>query len=98
MDVWRQLNPKVIQYIWVMATDGRVSAAWLDRIYLNKKHQNQLIRVCNFTSWVFRPSFTVVSVVPSLLVRHQQCPYWQFNVQLVRDEAFCQAFSDFWGQ
>lgn len=90
IDVWRQLNSTVRQYTWVKVTDSKVSAARLDRVYLDKKHQNWLME-----STVGFLDHHIVTVVLYLLVRHQRCPCWQFNVRLVRDEAFCRAFSEF---
>ena len=35
MDVWRMKHPSAKQFTWVKISDGRVSAARLDRLYMS---------------------------------------------------------------
>ena len=41
VDAWRKLHPTSRQYTWVKVTEGRVSAARLDRFYVNKTCSNR---------------------------------------------------------
>ena len=77
-------------------TEGRVSAARLDRFYVNKTCNNRLTAA--IISPVGVSYHHLVTVHFSLMVHPQRSPYWHFNIRLMYDETFCQSFSDFWGQ
>lgn len=42
-DIWRENNPSVKQYTWVKVSDGRISAARLDRLYLSNSMKSRII-------------------------------------------------------
>lgn len=43
VDVWRMKHPSVRQYTWVKITDGRVSAARLDRFYVSGSFTTRVV-------------------------------------------------------
>lgn len=96
IDVWRKLHPVDRHYTWVKVTEGSVRAARLDRVYVNQTYNNRLIKATILP--VGFSDHHLVMVDFSLLTHPQRCPYWHFNVRLIHDQAFCQAFSDFWNQ
>ena len=43
VDVWRVKHPQVRQHTWVKVSDGNVSAARLDRVYMSQSFSNRLL-------------------------------------------------------
>lgn len=95
-DAWRQCHPTSRQYTWVRASGGRVSAARLDRLYINKTQANRVKRAhISPVAFSDHHLVTLDCAVPSCVSR---CPYWRLNVRLLQDVSFCQAFRVFWEQ
>lgn len=98
MDVWRKLHPTDRQYTWVKITDGNVRAARLHRIYINQIYNNRLVNaiISPVLGSSSRFSDHHILLADFSLIRCQRCPYWTFNLRLIRDRTFCQRFSDYW--
>ena len=43
VDVWRVKHPQVRQHTWVKVSDGNMSAARLDRVYMSQSFSNRLL-------------------------------------------------------
>ncbi|KAK7879312.1 hypothetical protein WMY93_033909 [Mugilogobius chulae] len=96
VDTWRQCHPTARQYTWVRVSAGRVSAARLDRIYINQSHRNH-VRGAQIIPTGFSDHHLGVMDY-SLPVRAPRCPYWRMNLKLLQENEFINAFEEFWRQ
>ncbi len=95
VDVWRVKHLRGRQYTWVKVSDGRVSAARLDRVYMSQSFANRLLN-SNIHPVGFTDHHLVtlkVHVSPTISTR----TYWHFNIRLLQDRDFCRKFEVFWG-
>ncbi|KAI4886392.1 hypothetical protein NFI96_001747 [Prochilodus magdalenae] len=94
IDVWREKHPQVKQYTWVKVSEGRVSAARLDRFYVSCS-----VRHRTGQSAISPTGFSDhhLCTVDFLFVTHARkgC-VWYFNRKLLQDKAFCESFKVFW--
>ena len=93
-DTWRELHPVSRQYSWTKVSEGRISAARLDRIYVNTTFSNR-VRKAAITPVGFSDHHLMM-VELSLSVPKIHSPYWHFNIRLMQDQLFCDFFSCFW--
>uniref|UniRef100_A0A3B1KAN1 Reverse transcriptase domain-containing protein n=1 Tax=Astyanax mexicanus TaxID=7994 RepID=A0A3B1KAN1_ASTMX len=95
IDCWRIKHPTLNQFTWVkMMTEGRTSAARLDRFYIPNSHCNRVVR-----AHVVPVSFSdhcAVTVHLAFSACHRRAAYWKFNVKLLQDVTFCSSFREFW--
>ena len=87
VDVWRMKHPSVRQYTWVKITDGRVSAARLDRFYVSGSFTTRVVN-CQILPVVFTDHHLIVM---ELILSPTGKPksFWHFNVKLLHDKLFC---------
>lgn len=92
--MWRMKHPSVRQYTWVKITDGRVSAARLDRFYMSGAFIARVIN-CQIIPVGFTDHHLVVM---ELILSPTGKPksFWHFNVKLLHDHSFCENFKLFW--
>ncbi len=93
-DVWRNFNYRVKQYTWTHVCDNLLSMARLDRFYVFKYH-------CSFfiNSSIVPVGFSDHSLVVCTLKLSSvklSSPYWHFNVSLLSDLKFKEAFKFYW--
>lgn len=94
LDVWRELHPDSRQYSWVKVSDGKITAARLDRFYVRKIHRNRMKR-----DTIIPVGFSdhqLITIDMTLFVAATPSPYWKFNVRLVQVKVFCEYFALFW--
>ncbi len=93
-DVWRSFHINQRQYTWTHAKDNVLSLARLDRLYCFKHHFN-VLRGCSIHPVGFS-DHSLVQV--SIFVKDVKCSsaYWHFNVTLLSDIVFIDAFKYFW--
>lgn len=94
VDVWREAFPDVKQYTWTKVNSNRVSAARLDRIYVQRSFCEKFI-----DSSIIPTPFSdhhYVSVNITSAQSTFKCPYWRFSNRLLQDENFVHSFSLFW--
>ncbi|KAI4877209.1 hypothetical protein NFI96_028665 [Prochilodus magdalenae] len=94
IDVWREKHPQVKQYTRVRVSEGRVSAARLDRFYVSCS-----VRHRNGQSGISPTGFSDhhLCTVDFLFVTHvRKGCVWYFNRKLLQDKVFCESFKVFW--
>jgi len=96
IDVWREKNNTVKQYTWTRVSQGRISAARLDRIYIKRKENNRVMECKIVPCCVSDHHFITVNIA----LTNQKCksPYWKFNVALLKDQDFVEKFELFWSE
>lgn len=94
VDVWREAFPNIKQYTWLKVNSNMVSAARLDRIYVQRsaseKFHNSCITPTSLSDHHYM-SVTVTSAQSTF-----KCPYWRFSNRLLQDHNFVHAFTLFW--
>ncbi len=94
VDVWRLQNPSARQYTWCRCANGRLSLARLDRIYVNSDSLN-VVGHADVAPSGFSDHHMVTLHLLSP-ARNRGAAYWTFNVSLLQNEAFLDAFRAFW--
>jgi len=96
IDVWREKNNTLKQYTWTRVSQGRISAARLDRIYIKRKENNRVMECKIVPCCVSDHHFITVNIA----LTNQKCksPYWKFNVALLKDQDFVEKFELFWSE
>lgn len=93
-DVWRVFHPTQRQYTWTHVKDNVLSMARLDRFYCFK-HQINILKSCSIHPVGISDHFLVQV---SIFIKDVKCKsaYWHFNVTLLSDKVFKEAFNFFW--
>lgn len=93
-DVWRHFHPTHQQYTWVHTKDNFLSMARLDRFYC-LEHQTNVLKSCSIHP-VGISDHSLVQVC--VFIKDVKCSsaYWHFNVALLSENVFKNAFSLFW--
>jgi len=81
IDVWREKNNTVKQYTWTRVSQGRISAARLDRIYIKRKENNRVMECKIVPCCVLDHHFITVNI--ALINQKCRSPYWKFNKSLL---------------
>lgn len=93
-DVWRFFHTTQRQYIWTHVKDNSLSLARIDRVYCFKHHSN-VLKGCSIHP-VGISDHCLVQVAIFVKVVKCKSVYWHFNVSLLSDHAFKDAFKYFW--
>uniref|UniRef100_A0A669BQM4 Reverse transcriptase domain-containing protein n=1 Tax=Oreochromis niloticus TaxID=8128 RepID=A0A669BQM4_ORENI len=94
VDAWRMKHPSSRQYTWVKVTDGRITAARLDRFYVSGSFTARIIN-CQCFPVVFTDHHLVLLEL-FLSTTSKSKSFWRFNIKLLHDRTFCDNFRFFW--
>jgi len=94
VDVWREAFPDVKQYTWIKVSLNRVSAARLDRIYVQRTVCDKFFNSCITPTPFSDHHYMSVNVTSAQSTF--KCPYWRFSNKLLQDHNFVHSFSLFW--
>lgn len=89
-DSWRENNLLIKQYTWVKVNEGRISAAFLDHLYVSKNLKHTAIIPMHFSD------HKLIILDCTLISGRNKCSYWHFNVKLLQDKHFCESFEYYW--
>ena len=94
VDIWRTCNPSTRQYTWCRCLDGCLSLARFDRFYINNDFLNIVTHTGIVPSGFSDHHMVILRVHPP--IRNRGAAYWTFNVSLLEDHLFLDAFRVFW--
>lgn len=94
VDVWRMTFPSAKQFTWVKISDGRVSAARLDRLYVSASFTTRTANCQILPVGSTDHHLILVDLVLSPTGKPRL--FWHFNFKLLHDFNFCENFKFFW--
>lgn len=94
VDVWREAFPNVKQYTWIKVNSNLVSAARLDRIYIQRSVREKFSNSCITPTPLSDHHYISVNVTSAQSTF--KCPYWRFSNRLLQDHNFVHSFTLFW--
>ncbi len=93
-DVWRLQNPNTRQYTWVCCSKKQITMGRLDRLYVNQGMVN-LVQRTSISPSGFSDHHMII--MECMLPFHCcNSAYWTFNVKLLQDVQFENAFRLVW--
>ena len=94
VDVWREAFPTVRQYTWMKGQSNVISAARLDRFYVQRCNRGRFSQSCIFPFPLSDHHYISVAVSCTPVTHHRS--YWHFNSRLAQDHLFVHSFTLFW--
>lgn len=94
VDLWREAYPHVKQYTWLKMNSNKVSAARLDRFYVEKGSKGRFYGSC--ISPTFMSDHHFISMSMSVLSSKPYQTHWHFNSRLLHDHIFVHSFDLLW--
>lgn len=96
VDIRREKNKEIKQFTWIKMTDNRVSAACLDRFYINKTMYSRIEETCISPSLISDHHLISLKMLLTQTVPH--CNYWRFCNKLLDNFDFHEKCNFFWSQ